>query len=169
MLHRLNNLRSSAAVTALLVGAAVVGLSSCAGSQPTARVQGGRNLVLRDLAVCFRAHGLPDFPDPVVGADGVAHFPNSAPLTPVSAQRACSRIADRLPGAARTERAVSSAQFHRLLSLARCIRSRGVPDYPDPNNLGQFSLDANVRGPEKLALVRALRACASLRLGMVRL
>jgi hypothetical protein len=119
--------------------------------------------VLRELAVCFRAHGLADFPDPVVGADGVAHFPNSAPRTPVPAQRACSRIADRLPGADSHGPAVSSAQLHRLLVFARCIRSHGVSDYPDPNDLGQFNPDANVRGPEKPALLVALRDCASLR------
>lgn len=140
-------------------------LASCGSASPLAAVAGQRPIViLRELAVCFRAHGLPDFPDPVAGRDGAARFPDSAPRTPTSAQRACRSIANRLPaGRALTSPIVSPAESLRArVLLAGCIRTHGVPDWPDPNPDGEFSIEPGIR-IDKHAVLDAMRACSRVR------
>lgn len=81
------------------------------------------------LARCMRAHGVSNFPDP--GAGGPVVVPSGvnadAPAF-VSAQRACARL---LPGGATSPQASASTRAE-MLTVARCVRAHGVPDFPDP-------------------------------------
>jgi len=118
--------------------------------------------VLRQLAGCVRAHGLPSFPDPVVRDNGVPVFPDSAPRVPQAAQQACRGIAARIPPSYTATTPVSSSDYQKLLALARCVRAHGVPDWPDPNALGQFPIDARLQHGGKRAFGTQLSACARL-------
>jgi hypothetical protein len=119
-------------------------------------------VVLRSLARCVRAHGLPDFPDPHVGSDGVPRFPDSAPRVPVATQQACRTIAAQIPPQYTSTTAVSPADYERLLRLARCIRAHGIADWPDPNALGEFPIDPRIEHGGKALFVPAVRECARL-------
>ncbi len=80
---------------------------------------------------CMRSHGIPDFPDP--GSSG--QIPKEAILqlgvsTSVlqTAQRACQRL---WPYQAPTQ-AQQGQELTGDVRFARCMRSHGVPDFPDP-------------------------------------
>jgi hypothetical protein len=119
-------------------------------------------VALLDLARCIRAHGLPNFPDPQLHANGVPAFPDSAPRVPPQTQRACAAIANRIPPAYAVTTAVSESDFAKLLQLARCIRAHGVPDWPDPNTLGAFPIDQRLQQGGKPLISSAVQACARL-------
>jgi hypothetical protein len=119
-------------------------------------------VVLRNLSRCVRAHGIPDFPDPGVGSDGVPRYPDSAPRIPDSAQEACRTIAAQIPPRYTSTTPVSAAGFAALLLLGRCIRAHGIPDWPDPNRLGEFPIGPRIEQAGKRLFAPALRACARL-------
>ena len=152
------------AAMAFLVAAcgSSAGSSSASGIGASGSLNQRSTVALRDLARCVRAHGLPSFPDPQVGRDGVPRFPDSAPRVPAATQRACSTVAARIPPEYTSTTAVSTSDFEKLATLARCIRSHGVPDWPDPNPLGEFPIDTRLQHGGKRQFSAALHACARL-------
>lgn len=154
-------------VGALLAGSAfALGACGTRHAQSTGTPASGTNqqalTVLRELAGCVRAHGLPTFPDPVVGRNGVPVFPDSAPRIPAAAQQACRTVAARIPANYTSTTAVTPSDLQKLLALARCIRAHGIHDWPDPNALGEFPIDARIQGGGKALFVPAVHACARL-------
>ncbi len=93
------------------------------------------------LARCMRTHGVSNFPDPTMGAGGpgfqISAIPGSSTLTvngttfngPAfeSAVRTC-----KLFGGGSSPPPLSAQQRRRLVAFAQCMRSHGVPDFPDP-------------------------------------
>jgi len=93
-------------------------------------------------SACVRAHGVPNFPDPKVSVHGngvsVAIGINpSISGNPhfKSAQQACSKL---LPGGPAPEhnQAISPQEQSQYLKAAACIRSHGIPNFPDPTFSG---------------------------------
>ena len=84
---------------------------------------------------CMRSHGVTDFPDPTIGSNGLPSWTFShigtAPAFK-SAKRACRTD---LPNLIQTpaEKATANAA---ALKYSTCIRSHGVPNFPDPNGQG---------------------------------
>jgi hypothetical protein len=156
-----------ARTAALAAGAAaLLPLAGCGGgsNRPAADTAPNEQalVVLRELAHCIRAHGLPGFPDPQLGANGVPVFPNSAPRVPPETRQACQSIANRIPPAYSVTTAVSPSDFAKLLRFARCVRAHGVPDWPDPNTLGEFPINARLQQGGKQRFASAAQACARL-------
>jgi hypothetical protein len=89
------------------------------------------------LSECMRAHGVPNFPDPTRTGNSVRLTlragngldPNSARFK--AAQQACRRFAP--PGA--QNGTVPPKVRQQALAFAQCMRTHGVPNFPDP----QFS------------------------------
>jgi hypothetical protein len=114
-----------------------------AGSTPTPTGQppgqgGTGQPSMAAFSACIRAHGVPNFPDPdsqgrLIIRQGSGFDPNSRQFQ--SAQQAChSRIPQQAPGAG----SVNQAQ---VLKFAACMRSHGVPNFPDPRfSGGNFQL-----------------------------
>jgi hypothetical protein len=83
---------------------------------------------------CMRSHGITDFPDPAASGDFAIHGagPNNDldrnNPTFQAAEQACQRYSP--------QHNVTPAQHAQLegeyLSFARCMRSHGVSDFPDP-------------------------------------
>ena len=119
-------------------------------------------VALRDLARCVRAHGMPSFPDPQIGSDGHPSFPDNAPRIPYPIQQTCRAVAAQIPADYTATTPVSTSDFQKLARLARCIRSHGVVDWPDPNPLGQFPIGKRLQQGGKRLFYRALHACARL-------
>jgi hypothetical protein len=95
------------------------------------------------FAGCMRSNGVPDFPDPSGG--GGFLFRNSAGVKPSSpaftaAQAKCKKFLPPGPGSGPPPSAQTLARF---LKIAQCMRSHGVPDFPDPRT----SLPPNPRPP----------------------
>jgi hypothetical protein len=86
----------------------------------------------------MRSHGVPRFPD----ASSSNTLPNGLPkVSPQqlgvsgsqyrAAQGACAHL---LPNGGRMTQTESQRDLRAMLGFARCMRSHGVPDWPDPTN-----------------------------------
>ena len=140
------------AATGLAVAA--LALAACGGSGPAstnASSQSGKDGpgAAFQFAACMRAHGLPNFPDPVVhssaGQTSVAIRVTPALVgSPAfkSAQHACGNILPP-PGSKQNEGETPAQQHAReqdILAFGRCLRSHGITNFPDPNPQGQLPL-----------------------------
>lgn len=138
-------LRKASLLTAML--ATTVAVAACGGSSsPNSGSKSASAHVSQGLkmAQCVRSHGVPDFPDPgsgpnriqssqspggggSVNVDGVQL--NVSPQTLQKAMHACQKYAPQGP-------AISGAQLAKIkqgaLKMAECMRSHGVPNFPDP-------------------------------------
>jgi hypothetical protein len=108
--------------------------------------------VMRQLAHCIRSHGMPGWPDPVINPlTNAPDWPPSAPRLPAGIQQACQSVANRLPPDAQQSQPPTPASMQALVRYARCMRSHGVPNWPDPNALGEFpmttQMSVQAKGP----------------------
>jgi hypothetical protein len=120
---------------------------------------------------CLRQHGIPNFPDPVVATDGPAAgraiFDKSAlksyPVSAVNqAMNECRTALDQagLAGSGQNS-TVSQQELQARLALARCIRSHGVPNFPDPNpSTGEVTPPPGLSKTSP-SILAAIRACPS--------
>lgn len=102
--------------------------------------------VFLQVAQCFRAHGHPDFPDPVQGSDGSWGFPVTADRVRVPDECAdlVKRSKELSPYALKSPAAADLAQ---LRAFARCMRDNGIADWPDPNPDGTFTIPGRLSDP----------------------
>ena len=114
------------------------------------------------FAACMRSHGVPKFPDPTVkdGAVGFDITPADGvdPSSPQyqSARQACSSL--RGGGASGPG---SSANLAKELKFAQCMRTHGVPNFPDPNKNGGFSGSSTIN-PQSPTFQNAQATCMQL-------
>jgi hypothetical protein len=133
-------------IAVALVPAACGGGSSTSstGSAPSAGSYqaGGSTDHQRKVAFsqCMRSHGVPNFPDPTSNGNFInnGNFDTSSPAVQ-AAQKACRGL---LPNGGRPTQAQQQQRNARFLKLARCMRSHGVPNFPDPKN-GQMTLQSS--------------------------
>jgi hypothetical protein len=121
------NIRRSLGTLAAAI-CAVAMITACGSSNPPSGVSGGGDPAL-EYARCLRAHGVPNFPDPSPHSGLV--IPNDInPQSPAfrSAQQTCGKLAQGGGGQGGT----SESRNLELLTLARCMRSHGVPNFADP-------------------------------------
>ena len=87
------------------------------------------------FADCMRSHGVQNFPDAPSGGGGIQIPANSGinPQSPAfqTAQNQCMKL---LPGGGPLHGPVSESRKLQMLSLARCMRTHGVPTFPDPTS-----------------------------------
>jgi hypothetical protein len=95
------------------------------------------------FAQCMRAHGVPTWPDP----DSSGVFDKTKITTQQlgvsgtglqAAQNACQAV---LPPASITQQRLNAAQ---ALQFSQCMRSHGVPSFPDPDGSGRIPDPATV-------------------------
>ena len=149
---------AAAAVAVLAAGCG--GGSSPPTSSATAAGNVGKQFVA--FADCMRSHGVPGYPDPEVSSSAnhvqVTISPGSAdPNSPAfkSAGHTCHNL---LPNGGKP---VNGAQDQAQdLTFADCMRSHGVPNFPDADRDGAFTLPSTVdqQAPQ---FQRATKACAN--------
>jgi hypothetical protein len=155
-----------------LVLVAVVGLSmlaaACGGGSPGAKVaQVGTTSSTNNsgssgasgsgsptaYSACMRSHGVPNFPDP----DSQGHIKITSGVGPGGqktgvdvdapqykrAQRACQKLQ---PNGGRPTAAQQAKEQQQALKFAQCMRSHGVPNFPDPDSQGHIKITSGV-GP----------------------
>jgi hypothetical protein len=148
------------ASTALLgIGVLTAG---CGGSSvPGASGSSSGGLAAQAVAYthCMRGHGVSNFPDPTVGSGGGVTFQGSFDLKSPTYQAAAAACGSLMPG--RTQAPPVSAQkLAAEVTWAQCMRTHGVPDFPDPNAQGVF--DSGKFDPASSAFQTAGQACQSL-------
>jgi hypothetical protein len=127
----------------LLALAGVVGLSllasACGGSNSDSGGSGSQNnprqAALVAFSACMRQHGLPNFPDPKAVGHGYGLTigsengldPNSPQFK--TAQQTCKKL---LPNGGTANSQEQAKQLQTALNYAACMRSHGVPNFPDP-------------------------------------
>ena len=151
-----------AALAGTIVAVLVAGCATSTSNRAAAGSSQQALQAMRELAHCIRSHGLPGFPDPQVGSGGVPIFPDSAPHVPAGTQHACAGIAQRLPARDTSTQPVSTVDYQKLLRFARCMRAHAIPDWPDPNPLGEFPIDQRILAGGKRLFRGAMLACARL-------
>jgi hypothetical protein len=161
--------RRPAAIIAALLGLAVLA-AGCGGSNnhtPGSSASSGA-VTAQFLAYtrCMRSHGVSDFPDPTSSpGGGVGIQINGGPgsdLNPddptfKAAKQACRAL---LPGGEQPP-ALSAPKIAAEVKWARCMRSHGLPSFPDPNARGAF--DSSKFDENSPAFQTAGNACQSLR------
>jgi len=129
------------------------------------------------FAQCMRSHGVPDFPDPTTNGNGGVGFavhskPGQGGKVDLSgsqtqaAQQACRHL---LPNGGVMNPAQQQQALNRALKFSQCMRTHGVPNFPDPHiSNGGMGLTIggnglNLQSPQFQA---AQRACQSLLSGL---
>jgi hypothetical protein len=140
--HVLMVMKRPAAMAAAL-GCAVLAPGCGSSSGPGSAGSGSTKAQFLAYSRCMRGHGVSSFPDPTTPAGGGVAFSISAgpgsdlnPSNPTykTADQACRSL---LP--ARVQSATGpSPKIAAEVRWARCLRSHGVPSFPDPNSQGAF-------------------------------
>ena len=162
--HVLMAVKWTAAMAAVLAFAVLA--AGCGGSNGSGSAgSGSTKAQFLAYSRCMRSHGVSDFPDPTTPAGGgVAFSINGGPgsdLNPnnptyKSANQTCRAL---LPAGVQPATG-PSPRIAAEVRWARCMRSHGVPSFPDPNNQGAFdSAKFNDTTP---AFHTASKACTSL-------
>jgi hypothetical protein len=111
---------------------AAVTLTACGSShKPSGTTASSSQSQGLELANCMRSHGVPSFPDPSAGGGGVNLAGTGInPQSPAfkAAGQTCRGLT---PGGSGAPQATES-QFLAALRFAKCMRTHGFPDFPDP-------------------------------------
>jgi hypothetical protein len=111
---------------------------------------------------CIRSHGLTDFPDPTVGSNGLPNWSGVSNQAPGyrRAKQACKKDLPSLGPHTPAEKATAK---HAALEYSTCMRSNGVPNFPDPNGQGLIQINAtSTLEPSSPAFQTAQTACQNL-------
>jgi hypothetical protein len=122
--------KTRCSVAAFAAVTCTVLLAACGSSDPPSNADPTGGPLLK-YAQCMRANGVPNFPDP--RASGGLFIPNDIDTqSPAfkSAQQACAKLEQANTGSSR----LSNGRKLQLLTLARCVRAHGVPNFPDPTS-----------------------------------
>jgi hypothetical protein len=97
------------------------------------------------FANCMRTHGVPSFPDPGSNASGGIQIQakqragsgqslavNGVPVAAPAFQSAMQYCRRYLPNGGHPSAAQAAAAKTAALAMSRCMRSHGVPNFPDP-------------------------------------
>jgi hypothetical protein len=147
------------------IGAAMIALAGCDGGGPAASgahpsasssaSSSASNLAAwMDVAKCMRAHGHPNFPDPVEDGLGGWRVPESAGNAKAAA---CDELVRKAKDQTRALEAPSAADMVKLRQYAKCIREHGLQNFPDPDSDGGFNLPDGMRNSS--AMHTAAQAC----------
>ena len=134
-------------------------VAGCSGPGASASAQA---MALR-FSGCMRSHGITDFPDPTIGSNGLPSW-TLTHVAKAPALRAARRVCQKdLPNLVQTsaEKVTANAA---ALKYANCMRSNGVPDFPDPNGQGliQIRNATGVLDPSSPQFQKAETACERL-------
>lgn len=154
---------------------ASIGSTTTVVRAPSAAAGNGGNVTAKytaalGYATCMRSHGAANFPDPSAdgtlnvkfatgGKDGSPGTSGIDRMSPqfISASNTCRHL---LPGAVPTP-AEAQRQMAQGLKFARCMRTHGVPAYPDPNTSGVVHLSGGI-DPNSSQFLSSQTACRAL-------
>jgi hypothetical protein len=152
-------LAAAASISFLTAACGGGGATAGAGASPSAASTYAKEVA---YAQCMRSHGVPSYPDPDSNGqfdlNGATINIHSAAYQ--SAQNACKSLQPALPGQSQAQNASKALKF------AQCMRSHGVPKYPDPSSNGSFHISVSSGiNPQSPTFKAAEQACQSLMTG----
>ena len=117
------------------------------------------------LAQCFRSHGYA-IADPKVNADGTSSWSATSGPPPREVRNAMRAVGEEtcqpefnaLPSQL-VSPPPTQAELHGLVLFARCMREKGIADWPDPNSEGAFPLNARLLALGKRGTLDEMLAC----------
>jgi len=117
----------------VLLAAACGGSPSSAGSDGSSKAKGSTSSPSAiGYSHCMRSHGVPNFPDPTSSGEipkvGLQQLGVSSSQFQ-SAQKACQQL---LPSGGQSSQASDQKMMNAMYEFARCVRSHGVANWPDP-------------------------------------
>jgi hypothetical protein len=148
-------LRTAAAAAVVSLGSAACGGGSKSGgvaslsgashgsATTTTLPKGTPTQLLDEWASCMRHNGDPNQSDPVIDSNGVIHITASGdPGSFRTSQGACQPYLTAAQTALGGRQATQKPSYSKLLAFSKCMRSHGIPDFPDPNPGGGLSIQA---------------------------
>ena len=155
-----------------LLTVACGGNSASTGSSGSSRAAGATSSATNRVAFaeCMRAHGIPNYPDPssVSGPIDESQLGVSDTVYE-TARTTCDRLYPQ-PQSAGITTAQQQQVEAQLLKFAQCMRSHGLPSFPDPNPASTiwgpgggklFNAPSSIN-PDSPQFTSALNACKSL-------
>jgi hypothetical protein len=147
-------------VIAVIVASGVVVFAAACGSAPASPP--AQQTGAAAFSACMRAHDVLAYPDP--GSNGL--LPKKTPeqlgvssAVLQSAQKACAHL---VPNGGQPSQAQVAQYRSAMLIYAKCIRTHGVPNMPDPDSRGHLDIGpgtgVDVNSPKFQA---AYQACKS--------
>ena len=134
-----------------IAAAALVSLAAC-GASGSPNAAGSANSPPIRYAACMRSHGVPRYPDPGKSNELPNGLPKVSPqqlqVSDARYQAAQNGCAHLLPNGGQLTQSQSQQDLNAMRRFAQCMRSHGVPTWPDPTNGSAgwgFDL-VNVRG-----------------------
>jgi hypothetical protein len=177
MSSRLPFIIASVVVAAFAVLAAGCGGGSPAGagvaSSTTASTTTAQSGALA-FARCMRSHGLSNWPDPnssgVFDKSKLLQLGYSESRVRAVEQGACNHLLPQNGGGPDQSAAQRQAHYASLLAFARCLRSHGFLNVPDPTSSGQLTPEMLAQAGINLhqpALLQAADACVGVTHGVL--
>ena len=133
--------RTAAAIIAT-AGLALL-LSACGGSPPSAgsggssNAGGSANSQPLAFSRCMRSHGVPTYPDPSSNGQIPKKTLQQLGVSSSQFQAAQSACRSLLPNGGQPTQAMLQQAWSDMANFARCMRSHGVPTWPDPTRGSQ--------------------------------
>jgi hypothetical protein len=161
--------RRAGVLAVMAVGAVLA--TACGGSSPSSSTglsasSGGSANYQKALAYseCMRARGVVNFPDPDAQGNIIQHVGPGQPADNGSVQQAADKTCRHLlPGGGGAPINAQSEIVKKYLKFAQCMRTHGVPNYPDPKvSPGTFDIGLNGFDLNSPQFKAAERACKSL-------
>jgi hypothetical protein len=169
--------RAAPIIPAMIAAAAAIFAAGCGGSAgthssatvPSVPAKFRRQVELAlEYSSCMRAHGVPNFADPKISVSDTELVMQNPQMSATevaspayeSASATCAKyLPQQQPAAPVTSTGSSLTQAVRF---ADCMRTHGVPNFPDPTAGGSFKLGPaiNAQAP---AFTGAMSDCHSLR------
>jgi hypothetical protein len=169
--------RPARTAAAIIASAALALLAAACGGSPSppgsggspgaagsANSQSSNSQNMLAFSHCVRSHGVPSFPDPnssgVLPKSQVAQLTAGNPQFP-AAHRACEHL---LPNGGQPTQVQMQQAWNDMRNFARCMRSRGVPNWPDPARTSQqdqrpFFYVPDSIDPNAPQITTKIRAC----------
>jgi hypothetical protein len=155
----------------LALALAALPLAGCGGSNDpgtpsSSERESGYDQMLK-YSQCMRSHGLPNFPDPVQESGGGVSLSlkKGSGLDPGSqrfkaAESACRKLSPKHGN----DKPIPAAEQQKFLRYSQCMRTHGVPQYPDPKFSGggvELRMPPGL-GPDSPSVQAAQQACKSM-------
>ena len=161
-------------------GIAVAGCGSSSPSSSNAASTGAKDPAVSNaqglkFAACMRSHGVPNFPDPTGGQLNlrVQETPDSTNVNGVQVngpafKSAMNSCRSDLPNGGHPTAAQTAKARSQALAMSRCMRTHGVPNFPDPTfqNGSNGGVGVRIGGagidPNSPAFKAAAKDCGSI-------
>ena len=145
---------------ALVSVSCVLALSACGFSDrpSSAAATGSGDALALKFADCMRSHGVPNFPDPGKPVGGQGSPINTQAPAVQSAGQKCDKLTHNPEPKGSP---ASESQRRAALANAQCMRTHGVPAFPDPTFPSTGGMSVNLAGlnPQSPAFKHAQGAC----------